>query len=246
VSPKVGPKVSSEVSPKLGAAPRRRRILAVAAALAVTASVAAGAGEYAAGRMIRDRIAAAAPGLGADLTVGASGSALWDVAAQRIPRLDVSSDDATLGQLGSVDVQAHLDDVRFDGTAPTVAGSSAEVTVPDQAVADAVQAAAPNMTVDGVSAQPGSGTLVVALGLGGAAQLTLRPAVRDGRVVVTAVSATVLGEALPADRLAALTGGLDRGAGHAYPLGLHATSVTVTTDGLRIQLRGGPSPLRRQ
>ncbi|SEM05466.1 LmeA family phospholipid-binding protein [Streptacidiphilus jiangxiensis] len=234
------------MSPRVGPTPRGRRVLAVAAALTVTVAVAAGAGEYAADRVIRDRIAAAAPALGADLTVGESGSALWDVAEQRIPRLDVSSDDATLGQLGPVDVQARLDDVRFDGAAATVSGSSAEVTVPAQAVADAVQAAAPSVTVGGVTARPGSGTLVVALGLGGAAQLTLRPVLQDGRVVVTAVSATVLGAPVPADRLAALTAGIGRGARQDYPLGLHATSVAVTADGLRIQLTGGPSPLRRQ
>ncbi|RAG81777.1 hypothetical protein DN069_30965 [Streptacidiphilus pinicola] len=230
----------------MSATARRRRVVAVAAALAVTAGVAVGAGEYAAGRLIQDRIAAAAPGLGADLTVSESGSALWDVARQHIPRLDLASDDAALGPLGPVEVQARLDDVRFGGTTPTVGGTTADVTVPAQSVADAVQTAAPSVTVDGVTAQPGAGTLLVSLGPAGAAQLTLRPVVTDGRVVVSAVSATVLGAAVPADRLAALTAGLSRPGQHAYPLGLRATSVAVTADGLRVQLAGGPGALGRQ
>ncbi|MEY9876378.1 hypothetical protein ABH931_005888 [Streptacidiphilus sp. MAP12-33] len=226
--------------------PRRRRIVALAVVLAATAVTAAGAGEYAADRLIHDRIASAAPGLGTDLAVAESGSALWDVARQQIPRLDLTSDDATVGRLGPVSVRASLDDVRLGGTTPTVGGTTAEVSVPDQAVADAVQAAAPSVTVDAVTAQPAAGTLVVALGPGGVAQLTLRPTLTDGRVAVTTVSATVLGRPLPADRLAALTSGLARQTAHAYPLGLRATSVTVTADGLRVRLAGGPSPLRRQ
>ncbi|WP_152627370.1 LmeA family phospholipid-binding protein [Streptacidiphilus melanogenes] len=224
---------------------RRRRVTAVVAVLAVTALTTAGTGEWAADRLIRDRIAAAAPGLGADLTVSAEGSALWDLARQQIPRLDLSSDDATLGRLGPVDVRIRLDDVRFGGRATTVDGATAEVTVPLGAVADAVQAAAPSVTVDGATADPQAGTVTVALGFGGAAQLTLRPTVTDGQVVVTAVSAQVLGQALAPERLAALTKGMDQGAGHAYPLGLHATSVQVEVDGLRIELTAGPGTLKR-
>ncbi|WP_052441049.1 LmeA family phospholipid-binding protein [Streptacidiphilus anmyonensis] len=224
---------------------RRRRVVAVVAVLAVTGLTTAGTGEWAAGRLIRDRIAAAAPGLGADLTVSAGGSALWDLARQHISRLDLSSDDATLGRLGPVDVQVRLDDVRFGGPATTVGGATAEVTVPLSAVADAVQSAAPSVAVDGATADPQAGTVTVALGFGGAAQLTLRPSVADGRVQVAAVSAQVLGQALAPERLAALTKGMDQGAQHAYPLGLRATSVHVDADGLRIELTAGPGALKR-
>jgi hypothetical protein len=225
--------------------PRRRRAVAVATVLAVTMLTAAGAGEYAAGRLIRDRIAAAAPGLGADLSVAEGGSALWDVVRQQIPRLDLTSDDATLGRLGPVDVQVRLDDVRFGGTAPTVGGASAAVTVPLQSVADSIQAAVPSATVDRVTADPGTGTLGVLLGPGGVFQLTLRPSLTDGQVQVTAVSADVLGQPVSADRLAALTSGLDRRVQHSYPLGLRATSVRVGADGLRVELAAGPGPVRR-
>jgi hypothetical protein len=225
--------------------PLCRRAVAVVIVLAGTALTAGGTGEYAAGRLIRDRIAAAAPGLGADLTVTEGGSALWDVVRQHIPRLDLSSDDATLGRLGPVDVQVRLDDVRFDGSATTVAGAQAGVTVPLQAVADTVQTSAPSVMVGGVTADPGDGTLVVSLGPGGALQLTLRPSVVDGQVLVTAVSANVLGQALASERLAKLTSGLNQRARHAYPLGLRATSVRVDADGLHIELAAGPSPLHR-
>jgi hypothetical protein len=231
------------VNPRL-ALPRRRRAVAVATVLAVMALTAAGTGEYAAGRLIRDRIAAAAPGLGADLSVTEAGSALWDVVRQQIPRLDLTSDDATLGRLGPVDVQVRLDDVRFGGSAPTVGDASAAVTVPLQSVADSVQAAVPSATVDGVTADPAAGTLRVMLGPGGVVQLTLRPSLTDGRVGVTAVSADIFGEAMSADRLATLTSGLDRRAQHAYPLGLRATSVQVDADGLRVELTAGPGPIK--
>lgn len=223
----------------------RRRAVAVAAVLGVTALTAAGTGEYAAGHLIRDRIAAAAPGLGADLTVTEGGSALWDTVRQRIPQLDLGSDDAVLGRLGPVEVRARLDDVRFGGPVTTVGGATAEVTVPLQAVANAVRAAAPSVAVSGVTSDPGTGTFQVGLGFAGAVHLTLRPRVSDGRVLITAVSADVLGRALSADRLASLTGALDRQEQHAYPLNLRATSVHVAVDGLRIELSAGAGSLTR-
>jgi hypothetical protein len=211
----------------------------------VTLLTGAGTGEYAAGRLIRDRIATAAPGLGADLSVAEGGSALWDVVRQQIPRLDLTSDDATLGRLGPVDLQVRLDDVRFGGAAPSLGGARAAVTVPLQSVADSIQAAVPSATVDGVSADPGTGTLEVLLGPGGLFQLTLRPSLTDGQVRVAAVSADVLGQAVSADRLAALTGGLNRRVQRSYPLGLRATSVRVGADALRVELTAGPGPLKR-
>jgi hypothetical protein len=75
--------------------------------------------------------------------------------------------------------------------------------------------------------------------------LTLRPSVADGRVLVTAVSANLLGQALASDRLANLTRGLNERAQHAYPLDLRATSVRVDAAGLHIQLTAGPGPLQR-
>ncbi|MFR9795057.1 DUF2993 domain-containing protein [Streptomyces sp. MS06] len=211
---------------------------------AVVAVLAAGTGELAARHLIRERIAGKAPGLG-DVSVAESGSsALWDLLHRHIPEVEVSSGDAALGPLTGVGVSARLHDVALDAT-PTVASTDATVTVPEAAIADAVRAKAPSVTVDSVTADPAAGTLTAAVGAGGLGRLTLEPLLSDGRVTFTATSLTVLGRELPVDSLGQGASGAGTGDGEfrPYPLGLRATSLAVTQDGVRITLHGGPSKL---
>ncbi|MEU2832842.1 LmeA family phospholipid-binding protein [Streptomyces lavendulae] len=225
------------------AALRRHLLLTVTSAVAVVAVAATAAAESAADAVIRHRVAKAAPGLGDAVTVGVGGDwALWDLAHGSIPRLDVGSDDARVGRLSGVRVRARLDDVRLDGRA-TVGGTRAEVTVSPGAIAGAIRAAAPSVAVASVTADPAAGTVLAAVGPGGAGQLTLRPALADGKVTLAVDGLTVFGRSVPAGRL-----GLDRlapgpDAGRAYPLGLRATSADVRPDGLHVSLEGGPGPL---
>ncbi|MFF7613940.1 LmeA family phospholipid-binding protein [Streptomyces lavendulae] len=222
---------------------RRHLLLTVTSAVAVVAVAATAAAESAADAVIRHRVAKAAPGLGDAVTVGVGGDwALWDLAHGSIPRLDVGSDDARVGRLSGVRVRARLDDVRLDGRA-TVGGTRAEVTVSPGAIAGAIRAAAPSVAVASVTADPAAGTVLAAVGPGGAGQLTLRPALADGKVTLAVDGLTVFGRSVPAGRL-----GLDRlapgpDAGRAYPLGLRATSADVRPDGLHVSLEGGPGPL---
>ncbi|MFB0629606.1 DUF2993 domain-containing protein [Streptomyces sp. AB3(2024)] len=225
------------------AALRRHLLLTITGAVAAVAVAVTGAAESAAGAVIRHRVAKAAPGLGDAVTVGVGGDwALWDLAHRSIPRLDVGSDDARVGRLSGVRVRARLDDVRL-GERATVGGTRAEVTVSPGAIADAIRATAPSVTVASVTADPAAGTVLAAVGPGGAGRLTLRPALADGKVTLAVDGLTVFGRTVPAGRLGldGLAPGPDPRA--AYPLGLRATSAEVRPDGLHVSLEGGPGPL---
>ncbi|MFE3110315.1 hypothetical protein ACFXKJ_12970 [Kitasatospora indigofera] len=222
--------------------------------LALLLVAGAGAGEFTARQLIRSRIARLAPALGDSLTARtAGGPALWALAQRRIPRLDLSTEDARLGPLPQVTVHARLDDVRL-GAATSVAGTHAEVTVPVRSLDAAVRAAAGSVPVGQVRSDPGAGTVEVALGQGGLGRLTLRPVIADGRVSLTVSSLTVLGRAVPPGSLGgagglgsagglAGAGGLGAADGRPYPLGLRAGSVQVLPEGLWVVLDGGPGTL---
>jgi hypothetical protein len=223
---------------------RRHLVLTITGAVVLATLFAAGVGELVAGHMIQDRIEHAAPSLGGDLSVSESGSALWDVMNKDIRQIQISSDDATFGQVSGVSVQAQLNDVRLGGHAK-VASSSAEITVPTQSIADAVQAKVSRTQVSSVTTDPSSGTITVALGPGGVGQLTLKPELTNGQVSMSATGLTVMGRSLPLSALGQAGSGLGQAqaAGHAYPLGLKATSLTVGTNGLQVALSGGSSTL---
>ncbi|MFD8985226.1 LmeA family phospholipid-binding protein [Streptomyces sp. NPDC059564] len=225
---------------RLRAAVRRHLLLTVAAGAVLVAVAAVGA-ESAARTVIQHRVAQAAPGLGDDVSVGVGGDdwALWDLAHERIPRLDISSDAARVGTLSPLRVQARLDDVRL-GAKATVGSTRAEVTVPPQAIADAIRTTRPGVPVASVSTDPENGTVLAAVGPGGAGQLTLRPALADGKVSLAVDGLTVFGRSVPADRFGPQA---QAQAPRAYPLGLAATSVRVRADGLHVTLTGGPVPL---
>ncbi|MFE9933038.1 LmeA family phospholipid-binding protein [Streptomyces sp. NPDC005533] len=230
---------------KARAALRRHRVLAVTAAVVVSAAVAAGAAEFTARAAIRDHVTTAAPGLGADVAVGVADDwALWDLARGSIPRLDISSEDARVGRLPQVRVRARLDDVRL-GDGGTVGATHAEVTASTQSLATAIRSAVPAVQVSAVTTDPARGTVLAAVGPGGAGQLTLRPVLKDGKVTLAVDGLTVFGRSVPTGRFGVGDGALapESGTPKDYPLGLKATSVSVRADGLRVDLTGGPAPL---
>ncbi|MEZ0095807.1 LmeA family phospholipid-binding protein [Streptacidiphilus sp. EB129] len=226
---------------------RRRRVVTVTSVLALTAVVAAGTGELTVRAVIQDRVAKAAPALGGAVTVHEDGGpVLWDVVTGRIPGLEISSDDAQVGPLPQVTVQARLEGIRLGGGAASVSATHAEVTVPTRSIGVAVQAAVPSMAVTSVTTQPAAGTIVVAIGPGGVGQLTLRPVLADGRVSLTVAGLTVFGRSVPSASLGGLGGGAGSGLSsgrQTYPLGLRATSVQLLPTALRVTLTGGPTPL---
>ncbi|MER6446719.1 hypothetical protein [Streptomyces venezuelae] len=227
------------------AALRRRTLLTVTAAVTLAAVVAAGVAEYAVRHHIHGRVAKAAPGLGDDVAVGLPGGwALWDLANESIPRLDISSDDARVGRLSHVRVRARLDDVRM-GTTTTVGGTHADLTVSTQSLAAAIRDAVPSVAVAAVTADPAQGTVLADVGPGGLGRLTLRPVLADGKVTLAVDGLTLFGRSVPADRLGIGAGGFgpQAGAPKEYLLGLAATSAEVRPDGLHVALTGGPSTL---
>ncbi|MEV7520452.1 LmeA family phospholipid-binding protein [Streptomyces sp. NPDC091371] len=224
---------------------RRHLVLTVTASVLLAAVLATGVAEFAARGVIRDRVAAAAPALGDGVAVGVGdGWALWDLARGNIPRLDVSTEDARVGRLTDVRVQARLDDVRL-GERATVGGTHARVTASTRSIAAAIREAAPSVPVAAVTTDPERGTVLAAVGPGGVGQLTLRPVLADGKVTLAVDGLTLFGRSVPADRLGLADGALGSRAGvpKDYPLGLEATSVRVQADGVQIALTGGPSPL---
>ncbi|MEU7725879.1 DUF2993 domain-containing protein [Streptomyces sp. NPDC040724] len=230
---------------KTRAAVRRHLVLTVTTGVVLLAVVAAGAAEFTARSVIRDHVTKAAPGLGEDVTVGVAGDwALWDLAHGSIPRLDISSDDARVGRLPQVRVRARLDDVRL-GDGAAVGATHAEVTASTQSLATAIRTAVPAVSVSAVTTDPARGTILAAVGPGGAGQLTLRPVLADGRVTLAVDGLTVFGRSVPTSRLGMGEGGFgaEPGAPKEYPLGLKATSVRVQPDGLDVALTGGPAPL---
>ncbi|MGW0750617.1 LmeA family phospholipid-binding protein [Streptomyces sp. NPDC002587] len=232
---------------KTRAVVRRHLVLTVTTAVLLAAVLATGAAEYTARNVLRGRIAEAAPGLGDDVAVSASGDwVLWDLVRESIPRLDISSDDARLGPLSHLCVRARLDDVRL-GERSTVGGTHAEVTASTQSIAAAIRTAAPSVPVAAVTTDPAEGTVLAAVGPAGAGQLTLRPVLADGKVTLAVDGLTVFGRSVPTSRFAAgdRVLGPEPGAPKDYPLGLEATSVHVRPDGLHVILTGGPSSLAR-
>ncbi|MFD9476059.1 MULTISPECIES: LmeA family phospholipid-binding protein [Streptomyces] len=227
------------------AALRRRTVLTITVAVVLTAVVATGAAEYTVRHHIQSRVAKAAPGLGDDVAVGVAGGwALWDLAHESIPRLDISSDDARVGRLSQVRVRARLDDVRLGGTT-TVGGTHADVTVSTQSLAGAIRDAVPSVAVGAVTTDPAKGTVLADVGPGGLGRLTLRPVLADGKVTLAVDGLTLFGRSVPTDRLGIGAGGFgpQAGAPKEYPLGLAATSAEVRPDGLHVSLTGGPSAL---
>ncbi|MFD7260423.1 LmeA family phospholipid-binding protein [Streptomyces sp. NPDC059874] len=224
---------------------RRHLVRTVTIAVVLAAVIATGAAEFAARSVIRDRVARAAPALGDDVVVDAAGGwAVWDLAQERIPRLDISSDAARVGRLSGVRVRARLDDVRL-GSGATVGSTRAEVTASTQSIATAIRTAVPSVPLSAVTTDPARGTVLAAVGPGGAGQLTLRPVLADGKVTLSVDGLTVFGRSVPAERLGMGDGALGSvsDAPKDYPLGLKATAVRVQPDGLHIDLTGGPSPL---
>ncbi|MFG2617220.1 LmeA family phospholipid-binding protein [Streptomyces sp. NPDC048507] len=224
---------------------RRRRVPAVVSAVVLLAVGGAGAAELTARAAVRDRVARAAPALGADVTVGTGGDwALWDLVNGSVPRLEISSRDARFAGLSGIRVRARLDDVRL-GPAPSVGASRALVEVSTGSIADAIRSRAPSVPVASVTTVPADGTVVAAVGPGGAGRLTLRPVLADGRVTLNVDGFTLFGRSVPAGRFAPDGSGPGPGpgpgSGARYPLGLRATSLHVGAEGLDVTLTGGPA-----
>ncbi|MGW2836802.1 hypothetical protein ACWCWD_03260 [Streptomyces sp. NPDC001493] len=198
--------------------------------------------------------------LGSEVTADTDGWGLVALARGELGTLTLHADDAALDGFDGVTVDAELRDLVVpdgDGRA-SVSGSSARAEVPTGALRERVTAAGGAFAamVGDVEPRPGDGTLRIMLGPGGLGQADIRPELRDGTVRFTLAGAKMLGVDAPKSLTAriesALTGLSPAGAGGtgggaagpdaaADALGLRPTAVTVTEDGLRVDLKGGPA-----
>ncbi|MFF7359994.1 hypothetical protein [Streptomyces sp. NPDC008125] len=242
---------------------RPRTAVVVGAVLAGVLALAGGA-EAVARHVVDGRVEKlAGERLGSEVTADTDGWGLVALARGELGTLTLHAEDAALDGFDGVTVDAELRDlvVPDGGGRASVSGSSARAEVPAGALRDRVTAAGGAFAamVGDVEPRPGDGTLRIMLGPGGLGQADIRPELRDGTVRFTLADARMLGVDAPKSltgriesALSALspagaggtagTGGGAAGAeGAADALGLRPVAVTVTEDGLRVDLKGGPA-----
>ncbi|MFD6530173.1 hypothetical protein [Streptomyces sp. NPDC060184] len=250
--------------------PVRPRDAVLAGAVLVGLVALTGGAEAVARHVVDGRVEKlAGERLGSEVTADTDGWGLVALAGGELGTLTLHAEDATLDGFDGVTVDAELRDLvvpHGDGRA-SVSGSSARAEMPAGALRDRVTAAGGAFAamVGDVEPRPEDGTLRITLGPGGLGQADIRPEVRDGTVRFTLAGAKMLGVDAPKSLTAriesALTdlspsgtgsaggagGAAGTGGGAAGPesaadaLGLRPTAVTVTEDGLRVDLKGGPA-----
>ncbi|MFE7170407.1 hypothetical protein [Streptomyces sp. NPDC057616] len=216
-----------------------------AVALAVVL-LAVGVTELTARALLHSRVAAAADralGKGSSVDVD-DGSALVDLLHRHLDSVTVANDHATLGRIPDVSVRVRLDDIRLTGErSGTVARTHAVVEIPATSLQSMTGDRDSRLPVTAVHFDDEADTVTLELGQGGLGQVTLQPRVEEGRMVLHLDSATILGRAAPGRLVDRIQDGLAQRTDVAYPLGLKATSVDVTTTGLSFGLDGASTSL---
>ncbi|MEE1821542.1 DUF2993 domain-containing protein [Streptomyces sp. BE20] len=228
-------------------ATRRGRIARAVAVPVATVLVLAAGAEVAAGHVLESRIAeSTAKALGAPVEVDTgSGPALVKILDRRLEHVTLSADNARLGGLSGASARITLTDVRFAASVPSAAGVSAQITVPADALAATVRDSGQSLPVGAARTDPAAGTIELGLGSGGTGRLTLKPALTDGRVTITATALEFLGRTITGPQLDRINERLTaRKQGGGYPLGLSPTALAVTPTGLALTLSAGPTTLK--
>ncbi|MFD4908398.1 LmeA family phospholipid-binding protein [Kitasatospora purpeofusca] len=217
--------------------------MAIAAAVLL---VLTGAAEAIAGHLLESRIAdrtAKTFGTRVEVDTG-GGPALLKILDRHLDHVTLRADNARLGQLNGASARITLDDIDLTGSAPRAAGVSADITIPADALAAGVGDSGQSLPVSGARTDPATGTIQLGLGAGDMGQLTLKPALVDSRVTITATALQFLGRTVTGpqlDRINERLAAKDRTAD--YPLGLRPTALTVTPAGLALHLTAGPTTL---
>ncbi|MFJ9752350.1 LmeA family phospholipid-binding protein [Streptomyces chartreusis] len=211
-------------------------------AVLLTATVAA----VAARTLLHSRLSAVAGrALGKGSTVDIDGGpALLTLFDRHIDAVTISNDQATLGRIPGVSVRARLENLRLDADrSGTVARTHADVKVPAASLRGVATTPDGRLPVTAVHLDDQADTVTLALGQGGLGRATLQPRLEDGQVTLHVADVEILGSPAPTRLVDRLQDGLTNRNDAAYPLGLKATSLDVTTTGLTIELDAGPARL---
>ncbi|WUD56666.1 LmeA family phospholipid-binding protein [Nocardia sp. NBC_00511] len=158
----------------------------------------------------------------------------------KVSSVTVDSDDTKFGPAQGMVVHATFNDVvlKDDGKAGgTIGSSTADVTWSNDGIVKTLGG-----LVSGATSDPSTGTLSFSV-LGGLAQLQVKPQIVGDKVQVQTVAASLLGFGLPTDLVSGIVDLMTESL-QSYPMGLTATKVEVTKDGLHIALKGGPADLQ--
>ncbi|MFQ6398419.1 DUF2993 domain-containing protein [Nocardia sp. KC 131] len=157
----------------------------------------------------------------------------------KVSEVTVDSDDSKFGPAVGMVVHARFNgvDVKNGGQGGgTIDSSSADVTWNNDGIEKTLGA-----LVSGVKSSASSGMLTLDV-LGGLAQLQVQPKVTDGVVQIDTKSAQLLGMGLPTDLVQGIVDVFSQSL-QSYPLGMKATDIKVTDDGIEVKLAGGHTEL---
>ncbi|MFI7668637.1 DUF2993 domain-containing protein [Nocardia sp. NPDC049526] len=156
----------------------------------------------------------------------------------KVDQVKVNSDDSKFGPAVGMVVHARFNNVEVgnSGSGNTIGSSSADVTWGNDGIRETLGG-----LVSGVSSSASSGMLTLDV-LGGLAQLQVKPEIKDGTVQVETKSAALLGMGIPTDLVSGIVEVFTQSL-QSYPLGMKATEVKVTDNGVAVKLAGGRTEL---
>ncbi|TQM30210.1 LmeA family phospholipid-binding protein [Nocardia bhagyanarayanae] len=157
----------------------------------------------------------------------------------KLSSVTVDSKDNKFGPAVGMVVHAEFNDlegVNSGNGGGTVGSSSADVTWSNEGIQESLGG-----LVSGVRSSSATGMITLDV-LGGLAQLQVHPEVRNGAVEVQTKSAELLGIGLPTDLVEGIVDIMTQSL-QSYPMGLKATEIKVTDDGIVAQLAGGRTEL---
>ncbi|MEV6137345.1 DUF2993 domain-containing protein [Nocardia sp. NPDC051990] len=156
----------------------------------------------------------------------------------KVDQVKVDSADSKFGPAVGMVVHARFNDVSVsnNGSGGTIGSSSADVTWGNDGIRETLGG-----LVSGVTSSSSSGLLTLDV-LGGLAQLQVKPEVKDGTVQIETMSAALLGIGIPKDLVSGIVDVFTQSL-QSYPLGMKATEVKVTDNGVAVKLAGGRTEL---
>ncbi|WP_432197136.1 LmeA family phospholipid-binding protein [Streptomyces sp. bgisy027] len=225
---------------------RRHRAAALTSAALAVVLLTATAAELVARTLLHSRLAAVADtalgkGTAVDIEGGPALLALFD---RQIDAVTISNDHAVLGRIPGVSVHARLEDLRLTADrSGTVARTHADVTVPAASLQRMADTSDGRLPVTAVHLDDQADTVTLDLGQGGLGQATIQPRLQDGRVSLHLADVEILGSPAPPRLMDRIQDRLTSRNGADYPLGLKASTLDVTAEGLAVGLDAGPTRL---